>query len=316
MKKFAFLISILLIVNSFVSGCNVSPSSTQKDDGKIQIVTTIYPLEDFAKKIGGEFVSVLSIYPAGADAHTYEPTPKTIIEIAESDLFIYSGTGLEAFADDAADSLVDEKVVFLEAAEGIELLSGHHEEEIHEEENHDEHDHHGDLDPHVWIDPILSIQLAENIKSELVKLMPEQRSTFEQNFSDLKTELENLDQQFKSVISQSPNKKILVSHAAYSYWEKRYGIEQISVSGISPSQEPSQKQLEEIIHVSEEANIQYILYEQNIPTKLANIIKNEIGADVLYLHNISVLTDEDMKNKEDYFSLMKKNMETLEKALQ
>ena len=91
-----------------------------------------------------------------------------------------------------------------------------------------DHDH-GDNDPHIWLDPILSITIAENIKNALVDLNPEGTETFEANFQQLKAQFEDLDQSFTNIVSKSDKKEILVSHAAYGYWEKRYGIKQISV---------------------------------------------------------------------------------------
>ncbi|GAA0315005.1 metal ABC transporter substrate-binding protein [Bacillus carboniphilus] len=347
-KKILFL---MLLLGAFLTGCNTATTSTD-DENIITVTTTIFPLEDFTKKIGGEFVNVSSVYPAGVDAHTYEPSTKTMIQIAESDLFIHTGTGLEAFAEKAADSLASEDVKIVEASAGISLLSSGehkneehdehtHEEDGHEDESHDtehshdeeehEHEHesdsnheegheeehnHGDLDPHVWIDPILAIQMAENIKNELMAIMPEQKDYFQENFDQLTADLKALDAEFQAVVKEANHRKILVSHGAYGYWEQRYGIEQLSVTGISPTQEPSQKQLENLIDTVQSEDIHFIIFEQNISTKISDIIKNELYLEVLYLHNVSVLTDADIENNEDYFTLMRKNLEVLTQALQ
>ena len=338
MKK-TLILSFLLIIMALLNAC--STNSSTAEDGKLQVLTTIYPLEDFTKKIGGDLVEVKSVYPSGVDVHTYEPTSKTMIEIAESDLFIYSGTGIEAFTEDVVQSMENEEVKIVAAGEGLAEEAVHSEEEhsthddhSHEEESHsheeESHSHEeethgheeethnhdqGDFDPHVWIDPILSIQLAEQIKDELAAVLPEEKETFEENFQQVKADLESLDQEFKHVFETAKTNKIIVSHGAYGYWESRYGLEQISVSGISSTQEPSQQQLEEIIEIAEQENIQYIIFEPNISTTLAEVVQKAIGAKVLYLSDASVLTDEDKKNNEDYFSIMKKNLETLKTAL-
>jgi len=107
----------------------------------------------------------------------------------------------------------------------------------------------------------------------------------------------------------------VVSHAAYGYWQERYGIQQISIAGLSPSQEPSQQQLTEIIKESEEHHLKYVLFEQNVQSNVAKVIQDEIGAKSLTLHNLESVTEEDMKNNEDYFSIMEKNIETLQTVL-
>ncbi|MBD8068559.1 metal ABC transporter solute-binding protein, Zn/Mn family [Bacillus sp. PS06] len=325
MKLKSMIFTLIMIISIFLSGCSEEQSVS---DDKISIYTTIYPLEFFTEKIGGEHISVSSIIPPGADAHTFEPTARTMTQIAEADGFIYTGIGLEGFVDAVTESLSKEKVAFIAAGDGIDLHSEEvvqdHEEDdhAHEEENHDheesashdDHDH-GDVDPHVWIDPILSISLAENIKEALIKLAPEHTEEFEQSFLALKEELEALDQEFQQAVSSAAHHEILVSHAAYGYWESRYGIEQISVTGLSPTQEPSQRQLQTIIETAKEHDIKYILFEQNVTGKVAEVVKKEIGAEALMLHNLESLTDDDLQNNEDYLSLMRKNIETLQKAM-
>ena len=330
MKKRALLTSIFLLIAIMLIACsgeNTSKQPTNEQEtaeNKLKVYTTIFPLEDFTKKIGGDLVDVESIFPPGADAHTYEPTTKTMVDIAKSNGFIYSGVGIESSVQQIEEALAKEKVAFIDAGKGIELLATDHadEEAAHDHEDdahadeHAAHDHdHGDNDPHVWLDPILSITLAENIKNALVDLNPEGKETFEANFQQLKTQLEDLDQSFTDIVSKSDKKEILVSHAAYGYWEKRYGIKQISVLGLSPTEEPSQKELKNIIETAKEHNLHYIIFEANVSSNVTDIVQAEIGAEALTLSNLETVTDEDLKNNEDYFSIMKKNLETLETAL-
>ncbi|WP_339195365.1 metal ABC transporter substrate-binding protein [Aeribacillus sp. FSL W8-0870] len=344
MKKvfFAFLMAMLAI---FPIGCdqnnnNASETNNHNEDKnnqkEIEIYTTIYPLTDFTKKIGGKYVHVEIVYPPNVEAHTYEPTLKTLEAIAKADLFIYTGAGIEGFADKAEKTLKDGNVKIVKAAEGIPLLSAsedehdhesgeeehsHHEEDSdHEEEhgnqNEEEHDHaHGDVDPHVWLDPNRAITLAENIKNALTEAAPDQKEYFEQNFAQLKQDLEELDQSFQETIKKSKTKYILVAHAAYGYWEDRYDIEQIPISGLSPTDEPSQKQLVKIIELSKKHHLKHVIFEQNVSEKVAKIIQQEIGAKSLTLHNLESVSETDLNNNEDYFSIMKRNLETLSEAL-
>jgi zinc transport system substrate-binding protein len=334
MKKNKFIFATLLITVLSLTACSAKETQTSDDTTKndvLKVSTTIYPLEDFAKKIGGNFVEVQSIYPPGVDAHTFEPTTKDMISLAESDLFIYTGAGIEGFADKAVETLEKEDVTIEEAVDGVELLEASHshehesaEETAHEEEEHEsaeetahedeEHDH-GDVDPHVWLDPVLAIDLANNIKLALTDLMPEHSDEFEANFLQLKGDLEKLDQEFKTVVANSKTKHLLVSHDAYGYWEKRYGLETIAINGLSPTQEPSQKDLAKIIEESTEHGIRYVIFEQNVSPRVSEIIQKEIGAKSLTLHNLEALTDENVKEQEDYLSIMRKNIDVIQTAL-
>ncbi|GGJ76143.1 zinc transport system substrate-binding protein [Anoxybacillus voinovskiensis] len=290
-------------------GCNKQEATKPKNG--LTIYTTVYPLADFAKKIGGEYVAVESIYPPGVEAHTFEPTTQTMKELANADAFIYVGAGMEEFINKTMQTLQNEHVTFIEGTKGIPLLDS-----TSEHETSEEHHDHGDKDPHVWLDPILSIQIAENIKNALIELKPEAKDTFEKNFASLKQQLQQLDQQFQAVVNTAPKKEILVSHAAYGYWEKRYGIHEISIAGLSPSNEPSQKELAQIIDTAKKHHIHYVIFEQNVTPKVADIVKNEIGAEPLRLHNLETLTEDDIQKRKDYFTIMKENIEVLKKALQ
>ncbi|WGD98874.1 metal ABC transporter solute-binding protein, Zn/Mn family [Bacillus safensis] len=318
MKKIFFILTAALFAIG-LAACSSNAgtnASKGKADGKLTIYTTIFPIQDFTEKIGGSHVHAQSVYPANADAHSFEPSSKTMVEMVEGDAFIYSGTGAEAFADKTAATLKNQGVKTVKAAEGIKLLSTKEEHSHGEGEDHDHDGHdHGDKDPHAWLDPVYAQQMAKNIKDTLVSLDPDHKDDYTKNYENLKKDLQSLDQEFKTTLSKAKHKEILVSHAAYGYWEKRYGIEQISVLGLSASEEPSQKQLENIVQKAEKHHIQYVIFENNVSSKVSDTIRSEIGAKSLTLKNLESITEDDAKNGESYVSLMKQNLKTLNTAL-
>lgn len=360
MKKLFIFLSILLSIGLFLSGCGEKEKQETDSGEQLTIYTTVYPLQFFTQQIGGDAVKVETIYPPGADEHTFDPTQQDMIKLADADLFIYVGLGLEGFVEKAKETLKNEKVSFLAAGETIQFEEntaadtvpadhetdshaadehshdesdshaadehGHDESDSHAADEHghdesdthaeDEHGHvHGDIDPHVWLDPVYSAQMAEIIKDELIKQMPEKEDQFVKNYNTLSLKLSQINDKFIDLGKEAKNKQILVSHAAYGYWEKRYGIEQISISGLSTSNEPSQKDLARVIDTAKEHQLKYIFFEQNVSSKLTETVQKEIGAEALILHNLSTLTNEDIKNNEDYYSLMQHNIDVLKKAL-
>ncbi|MFC4403433.1 metal ABC transporter solute-binding protein, Zn/Mn family [Gracilibacillus xinjiangensis] len=368
MKRLWIFVSFILII--WLTACGQDEqtagnnSEEESSSDVLEIYTTLYPLEYFAKEIGGEYVNVTTILPPGADPHNFEPTSKLMVDIAKGDLFIYNGANMEAYASTIEEAIESEDVKIAEAAEGVSLVEhlhehgdeeehhhgeeaatqeedhnhsheeeateedhnhSHEEEATEEDHNHDDeaaateeaHDHdHGDVDPHVWLDPTKAIGLAENIKDALIELNPDQSDFFEENFHNLEERLIALDKSFHETIDQTSNNEILVTHAAYGYWEKSYGLEQIAITGISPSDEPSQKEIERIIDHVETNGIKYLLFEQNIEPKVAQVIQEEAQVEALELHNLSILTEEDIDNGETYFTLMERNLEVLKQALE
>jgi len=326
MKKYSFFGAIGILIALLLSGCAADTRDETKNSDVLQIYTTVYPLQFFAEEIGGEHVEVTSIYPPGADEHTFEPSQKDMMKIADADVFFYVGLGLEGFVEKVKGTLENENVVLHGAGEQILLDQADTEhEEVHseDEEHHDEDSHHsedeehehGGVDPHVWIDPFYAKALAESVKDQLAEQLPDHKQTFEENYEQLATNLAQLDAQFMELVETAKHKEIIVAHSAYGYWETRYGIKQISISGMSTTSEPSQKELQTLIEHGKEENLRYVLSEQNYHSKLADIVQKELGAQALTLHNLSVLTEDDISNNETYFSLMEKNLQTLEKAM-
>ncbi|MFC4404090.1 metal ABC transporter solute-binding protein, Zn/Mn family [Gracilibacillus xinjiangensis] len=320
-----FLLTLILVVAACdAEGGMKSGEASDNSQGSTEdltLYTTVYPLKYFAEQIAGEAATVESVLPPGTDAHNFEPTSKEIVRIAEADAFIYNGAGLEPYAKQISDAIQTEDVKIVEASAEIDFIEHVHDHSHGEEDNHDHEEgshaghNHGDKDPHVWLDPIRSIQLAESIKDTLVELQPDSEEVFNKNFEALKENLEDLDKEFHDQLGSLPGNEIIVSHAAYGYWEQSYGIKQIPVSGLSPTNEPSQKELQNIIEIAKNHGLKYVLFEQNVTPKVAEVVRKEIDAEALRIHNLSVLTEEDMENGENYITLMQSNLDVLTKAL-
>lgn len=345
MKRVSIVSLIISLIIISLIGCSNDTNQAEQEDkasGKLSIFATVYPIQFLIEEIGGDTVDVKSIFPPGVDAHTYEPTSREMTQIATSDAFFFIGSSMEGFVESAANALEAEKVKLI-AMEQYEHLFIHNEhveevhadhEEHHEEAHADHEEHHEETDrhehehndedghdhdhlynPHIWIDPLRMIEMANIVHEELVALRPENADYYDQNKEKLIEQLEQLDQTFLELAEKKQHKYIIVPHAAYDYWTERYGIEQIAISGISTTEEPSQKHLTEIIQMAEKYQIEYVLYEQNTPNKIMNIIKEQTGAETETIHNLSVLTDDDIENNADYISLMEQNIETLDKVL-
>ncbi|HJF33944.1 MAG TPA: zinc ABC transporter substrate-binding protein [Sporosarcina psychrophila] len=342
-KKFLSILSIITLLLLAACGNKEQTKEKVKAEGSedlISVYTTVYPLQYFTERIGGEAVDVKSIYPPGTDEHTFDPTQKDMMALADSDLFFYIGLGLEGFVENAEKTMKGEHVKLIAVADKIpeeSLGEGHdhdHGEERHESDGHDDekhgsheqeheendsHEHddhdHGAFDPHVWISPVLSIELATVIKDSLIEASPGKKDMFKENFEGLKKDLLDLDQKFKVMASNASEKTFFVSHAAFGYIADTYGLEQVAVAGLNSQSEPSQKELASLVKYAKAHDVKYVLFEQNVSSKLTDVIRKEIGAESLMLHNLGVLTSEDVENKADYLSLMEYNIATLVEAL-
>lgn len=318
MKK---IFSLLLIATLVLMAACGNDSVEKSAKGKLKVYTTVFPYKSMIEQIGGEHVEVKSIYPNGIDIHSFEPTQKDTMNVAKSDLFIYSGAELDQVAGKIAESAKNKNTVELaKSIDEHDLLSGeahHHDqsqEEGHEHEGHDHEGHdHGAHDPHVWLDPVFNKAFAKTIKDELIKKDKKNEKTYTENYNKLVKDIDEIDKELKEISKDKKQDTVFISHDSIGYLAKRYGFKQEGVSGMN-NEEPSQSDIINMINNVNKSKATVILYEQNIPTKTVDIIKNKTNAEAAPFHNMSVLTDKDAKDVK-YQDLMKENIKSLDKAL-
>ncbi|SOC40936.1 metal ABC transporter solute-binding protein, Zn/Mn family [Salinicoccus kekensis] len=320
------IIKILIPVMLLALAACSNENSSAEDGGTLEVYTTVFPLKSFAEQIGGDTVDVETIYPEGVDIHTYEPTQKDMVGFAEGDLFIYTTDEFDPVANTIKNA-VDGHTEFLPAAADIsdeELLEYDHEHghEVdddhghgeHEEHGHEEHDHdHGSTDPHIWLDPVFSQSMAEVIKDKLTELNPEEASMYEENYEALISDLEEINQELAVATEETGRDTVYISHESIGYLADRYGFEQAAINGLN-NEEPSQQELMSIVDDIESHNIDYILYEQNITSRITDTIQNSTDTEPLEFHNLEVLTADDPDDA-TYQSIMRENISVLEQAL-
>lgn len=145
--------------------------------------------------------------------------------------------------------------------------------------------------------------------------MPKNKQYFDANYDKIENQFDELDNELRNLVLHSARKDIVVSHAAYGYLEQHYGIEQIPITGLSPSQEPSQKDLKKVVDFVKEHHVKYILFETFATPKVATVVKNETHAEILRLNHLATISEDDLKKHKDYFDLMQENIDTLDKTL-
>ena len=131
----------------------------------------------------------------------------------------------------------------------------------------------------------------------------------------LRTKLEALDQRFTSELASVPNKEIVVSHQAFGYLARDYGLKQHSIMGLSPDAEPTGQDIVKLSKLVKDEGIKYIFFEELVSDKLAKTLASEAGVETMVLNPVEGLTQEQVKNKDDYFTLMQKNLQNLLIAL-
>ena len=312
MKKiYMAVLAIIMSLGLISCSNNIKKEEVNKYNDKIKVYATIFPVYDFAKNIGKDKIELNYIVPPSSEPHDYEISAKTIKDIQNADLLIRNGLGIDGFSDNIKSE--SDKLNILVASEGIEKIT--YKEEGHDEDQIEEEHEHGKYDPHVWLDINNAIKECENIKNEFIKIDSKNKGYYEENYNNYVKELKDLQEEYNANLKDIKNKTILVCHDAYGYLCKEYGINQISITGINPNQEPSMSKIAELTNYAKDNNIKYILFDGLVNPKVSQTIANEAKIDTEILYSLDGITKDDFNNNEDYISLMERNLETLKIVL-
>lgn len=302
-KKLIFILATLFILIIGVFLISKLSKNNSQPTGRIQVATSFYPIYFFASQIGGNKADVFNITPAGAEPHDYEPTTQDIVRINQSQMLILNGGKLEAWGDKIKDQLQGTNILIVTAGEGLAN------KEITEEGQKIQ-------DPHIWLDPILAKTEVERIEKGFEKIDPKDAVYFQSNAKKLQEELDVLNKEYQQGLSSCNKTDFVTSHAAFGYLSAQYGITQISISGVSPDEEPSAQTLAKISDLIKKQNIKIVFFESLISPKLSETMAQETGVKTMVLDPIEGISDNGLKAGQNYLTVMKNNLMALKTALE
>lgn len=285
------LVLILLIATGvyFIEN-NYSDTDNQSglSGGKIGVVVTIGPQEEFAKRVGGDKVNVTVMVPSGADPHTYEPLPNQMKQVEDADLYFQVGSDIE-FEQTWMEKLaaMNPQMEVVNTSEGIELIPNTAEDEE-------------GSDPHVWVSPRNAKIMVENMYESLVEVDPQNKDYYTKNKDEYIKQLDELDENITQILSEKNNTKILVYHPAWAYFCRDYDLQQISIE--AEGKEPTAQDIANLIDQAKKENISVIFVSPEFSSSNAKVIADEIGGKVVVVDPLSENYLENMKKVAEAFA--------------
>lgn len=297
--NYRLVIFFILLLSIF--SCN----GLKKEDLKkeVLVITTLFPLYDFAKSIGREKVKVELLLPPGVDAHSFEPKPENIIKINKANVFVYTGKDMEPWVEKVINSLDNRKLIIVDASKGIGELK---------------HDGDNKKDPHIWLDFENAKIIVDNILEGFVSADKLNEKFYEENALDLKEKLTNIDEDYKNGLSNCKTRYFFhAGHFAFGYLAKRFNLKYISAyPGLSLDEEPTPKRIGDMIRNIKKHNIRYVFYEELTTPRIAEVLSNEAGVTLLKInpgHNIS---KDDLEKGVTFVDIMEYNLKQLRIGLE
>ncbi|AXK34560.1 zinc ABC transporter substrate-binding protein [Streptomyces armeniacus] len=343
---------VLALAALSLSACGDDGSAAA--DGKVNAVASFYPMEFLLKEIGGKHVSVTELTEPGVEPHDLELSPKQVGQLGEAELVVYL-KGLQPAVDKAVEQSDVKHVAEATSYTSLEKHGtsehgeeghkeeghGGHEEEGHGEEGHGEeghegeghggheeeghkeeeagghegHDHstEGGEDPHIWLDPSRYAKVAEGVGKQLAKADPDHKAAYEKNTAALVKRLTALDTEFKDGLRSRTSDTFITTHSAFGYLADRYGLHEEGISGVDPeSGSVSGAHMKELHKIAEEDDVSTVFFESNASDKTAQTLARDLKLKTGVLSPLESVKD---PAKDDYFSVMKQNLQALRTAL-
>ncbi|HXV34940.1 MAG TPA: metal ABC transporter substrate-binding protein [Gaiellaceae bacterium] len=282
MKTRIVLIPVAL-VGLLAAGCGGGASGSS---GRPEVVAGFYPLAFAAGEVGGDGVEVVNLTPVGAEPHDVELSPQDVERIRSADLVLSVGGGFQPALEEAAAGAAGTVVDVLDAVE------------VREED--------GSVDPHVWLDPVRFAQVVERIGAELGGEAPARQ---------LASQLRALDGEYHEGLADCERRELVTAHDAFGYLGDRYGLEVIPIAGLAPEVEPTPRDLEEIAALVADRGVTTVFVETLLSPEIGETVAREAGVETAVLNPLEGLTEEELDRGENYFSVMRSNLEALRAGL-
>jgi zinc transport system substrate-binding protein len=264
-------------------------------DGKLALAASFYPLQYVTQRIAGERAVVRSLTPPGTEPHDLELTPKDVAAISDADLVIYLG-GFQAAVDEAVASEAEDRATDVASAASLDRATADGGET--------------GTDPHFWLDPQRLSAVSTLIEQRLAERDPDGAGTYAANLAALTTDLDTLDDEFRTALASCANKDLVTSHEAFGYLAARYGLTQIGINGLSAEAEPDAGTLARVTDFVRTHKVRTIYYETLISPAIARTVASETGARTAVLDPIEGVTPDSAGD--DYLAIMRSNLKNLQ----
>jgi len=307
--KYSIIYIVVIAMLVCLIGC--VPSQSIKQEGRLSIVTTVFPAYDFAAQIcGGVDADIKMLLPLGSESHTYEPTPQDIMTIQNCDLLICVGGESEAWLDTILAAL-DTPVRIFRMLDCVSV------EASEEERSHDDHDNHThgdhDHDEHIWTSPLNAAAIVTAIGGELCGVAPANAAIFSANAAEYAYDIMELDSEFRELFDTVQNKTLVFGDRfPFKHFADEYGLTcYAAYPGCAGESEPGAAAIAFLIDTVIAENIGTVYYIEFSNHLVADGIAEASGADTALLHSCHNVSAQDMQSGITYISLMRRNLDTL-----
>lgn len=298
MKK---ILLLLLCLAVFLSGCS---AANVKDDGRLRVVTTIFPIYDFVRAVGGDKVDLKLLIDPGTEVHTFDPAPSDVMSIYNCDCFFYIGGESDAWVDAV---LADINVLPQALIDCVEPMQTHHKEHEHNHEHNDEH---------IWTSPFNARLMVKKIAEILSDADPKNTEIYSENADLYCDKIESVEREIQEIVRAAEDPFLLIADRnPYSYFADAFDIEyEAAFGGCSTSSDISLKTMKKLIETVENRQLKCAFYTEMSSKNIATALAEETGIKLYQLNSAHNVTKAEFENGITYVELMRQNAISLKKG--
>lgn len=314
----------VLLLTLALCGCTQNTPSANKAAGKrMSVITTLFPLYDFARNICGDKADVRLLLPPGVEAHGFEPKPSDLVAINKADVFVYTNAAMEPWAVKLLKGVASPGLRVVDASQGAAMLktgervgaekgAGAHEEKGPSGHAHEGHDHGSGMDPHLWLDFKNAAIMVDNLAAAIIARDPVNESFYRANAVSYKAELQKLDAEFSAGLARCDKRVFLHGgHYTFGYLAARYGLTYRSAQAVNPDSELTAATLVQLLKLVKANGLLYVYSEELVSPQISEVIAREAGVKILMLHGAHNISKDDLAGGVTFLGLMRKNLQQL-----
>jgi zinc transport system substrate-binding protein len=295
------IIPVVLVAAVAVAGCGSGGSAAA--DGRVRVVASFYPLAEAARQVGGSDVHVDDLTPPGSEPHDLEVSTRQVDDLLDADVVVVMGRRFQPAVEEAAAHRHGGTVVVLDALGlGARTVA-------------DEGRAGSGIDPHVWLDPTRMHRIVQAVADGLAEAAPAKRSVFQRRAAAYEAVLDRLDGRYRAGLDTCRTRTIVTSHAAFGWLARTYRLQQESITGLSPEQEPDPRRVAQLVDLVRSRHVTTVFTETLVSPKVADTLAREAGVRTDVLDPLEGLTAARAAAGDGYVSVMDDNLARLRTAL-
>ena len=311
MGLFAFLRSAagLVIVLSLGACSNSTESSKQ-----FKVLTTFMPISLFTKAVAGNCAEVQALIPANSGPHDFQAKPADLNALRQAKVLVKNGLGMEGFLGKLIASADNKDLLVIDSSRGITTLDSPA-EEGHAEEAHSSHSHsnHGEVNPHIWLDPLRAVSQVENIRDGLVKADPSCAASYRRNAATYIAKLQTLNAEISNQLNPYQGKTFVAFHDFAPYFANRYKLKADFLVDV-PELNPSPADLMRVAAEVKRSQLKALLSEPQEGGRSFNALAKDLGVKISVFDPMETGSVQASQNPATYFKVMRSNVADLIKA--